>query len=261
MATTLAFDAGLARQVAAVYATPDVAATRIAVLRAGQPQRGQTALDIGCGPGFLTRDLALCVGDTGAVVAVDMSAAMLALARERCGDLDRIRFEAADALSLPVADGSVDLACVLQVYCYVRDLDAALAELRRTLKPGGRAVILDSDFAGLVWQSRDRARMRRVLDAYDGHVAWPDLPRILPGRLKAAGLERLGCETVPFVTLSYHPHTYVYGLARFIRTFVVDKAGFAPEEADAWLQEFDALDRDGDFFFSFNRFLFTVRRS
>jgi arsenite methyltransferase len=100
-----------------------------------------------------------------------------------------------------------------------------------------------------------------VLRAYDGHVAWPDLPRILPRRLHNAGFEMVRCETVPFVTVNYHPNTYVYGLANFIRGFVVNNMGFRAEEANAWLAEFDALEQQHAFFFSLDRFMFTVRRN
>jgi arsenite methyltransferase len=261
MATTLDFDPALAKQVETGYATPDVAATRVAAFRAVSPRAQEKALDIGCGPGYLTRELAVAVGSKGKVIGVDVSEPMLALARQRCEGLNQVRFETADALNLPVQDGSVDLACILQVYCYVRELGQALAELHRVLRPGGRAVILDSDFSGIVWESQDRRRMQSVLRAYDGHVAWPDLPRILPRRLHNAGFEMVRCETVPFVTVNYHPNTYVYGLANFIRGFVVNNMGFPAEEANAWLAEFDALEQQHAFFFSLDRFMFTVRRN
>jgi ubiquinone/menaquinone biosynthesis C-methylase UbiE len=240
-------------------ATPENAATRVAVFRALQPRPGESGLDVGCGPGYLTREFAVAVGAAGRVAGVDLSAPMLGLAAKRCAGLAQVALEEGDAGHLPVADGSVDFASALQVYCYVRDLDEALADLRRSLKPGGRAAILDTDFSGLVWESGDRARMRRVLRAYDDHCAWPDLPRILPARLKKAGLEILRSEAVPILSLSYHPNTYVYGLARFIHQFVT-KSGYDGREADAWLAEFDALETEGTFFFAVNRFLFTVTR-
>jgi arsenite methyltransferase len=148
----------------------------------------------------------------------------------------------------------------LQVYAYVKELDEALAELDRVLKPGGRIVILDTDLSGIVWQSRNRDRMRKILAAYDNHVAWPDLPRILPQRLRAAGFHLDRCEVVPMLTLNYHPNTYVHGIARFIRRFVTEHAGIAAEEADAWMAEFDDLEHEGAFLFAMNRFLFVATK-
>ena len=260
MSTTLDFDADLARRVESVYATPDVAATRIAVFRAAEPRRGERALDVGCGPGYLTRELACAVGPTGQAVGVDLSEPMLALARQRCGGASHVRLLAGDAARLPLEDACIDVACGLQVYAYVRELDVALAELRRALRPDGRAVILDTDFSGVVWHSRDPARMQRVMRAFDAHCAWPDLPRALLPRLRDSGFELVRGEVVPILSLAYHPNTYVHGLARFIHRFVIDKAGLAPEEADAWLAEHDALEAERSFLYSVNRFVFTLRR-
>ena len=126
MAMTLDFDEKAAAQVDAIYSTPDVAATRTAVLRAGNVKPGETVLDVGCGPGYLLRDLALTTGKSGSAVGVDISEPMLNLARRRCAGLDNARLEKADATGLPVADGSADLICGLQIYAYVPELDAAL---------------------------------------------------------------------------------------------------------------------------------------
>jgi len=77
MSTTLDFDATAAAQTDATYATPDVAATRIAVFRAANPSLGECVLDVGCGPGYLLRELALAVGEKGRAVGIDISEPML----------------------------------------------------------------------------------------------------------------------------------------------------------------------------------------
>ena len=258
MSTTLTFDADLASRVETVYATSDVAATRVTVFRAGSPRNGEVVLDVGCGPGYLTGELGLAVGPLGQATGVDISEPMLGLARHRCAGLSQVRLESGDATKLPLDDASIDLACGLQVYCYINELDAALAELRRVLKPDGRAVILDTDASGFIWESRNPGRMRKILAAFEAHAAWPDLPRTLPRRLRAAGLQVARCEAVPMVTLNYHPNTYVHGLARFIHQFVIKNAGISSEEADGWLAEFDSLEQQSEFFFAVNRFVFTA---
>ena len=260
MSTTLDFDADMARRTETVYATPDINATRIAVFRAAAPRLGQKGVDVGCGPGYLTRELALAVGRDGEVVGIDASDPMLGLAAHRCAGLDQVKLANADARKMPIESETLDFACGLQVYCYIKELDEALGDVRRCLKPGGRAVILDTDFSGVVWESGNRERMSKVMRAFDEHVAWPDLPRILPSRLKKAGFELSRCEAIPFVTLAYHPNTYVYGLARFIHQFVTKNTGFAAQEANAWLNEFDELEKHGAFFFATNRFMFVATR-
>jgi hypothetical protein len=102
--------------------------------------------------------------------------------------------------------------------------------------------------------------MEKILAAYDKHVAWPDLPRILPRRLRSAGFYTERCEMLPILTLNYHPNTLVYGLARFIHRFVTTHEGIAVDEADSWLAEFDDLEKAGAFLFAMNRFLFVARK-
>jgi SAM-dependent methyltransferase len=260
MSTTLNFDATAAAATEAIYATPDIAGTRIAAFRAANPRPGERVLDVGCGPGYLLRELAIAVGEKGRAVGIDLSDPMLAMAQQRCAGVVNVLTEKTDALKIPGADSTFDLACVLQVYAYVKELDNALVELYRALKRGGRAVILDTDFSGVVWQSENRGRMQKILAAYDKHVAWPDLPRILPRRLRSAGFHIERCEIVPILTLNYHPNTLVHGLARFIHRFVTTHAGVPIDEADAWLAEFDDLEQAGAFLFSMNRFLFVARK-
>ena len=99
----------------------------------------------------------------GAIVGVDGSPQMLALAARRCGDHDRVEFREGDATSLPVDDASFDGALCVQVLEYVPDVAVGLSELHRALRPGGRVVIWDVDWATVSWHSADPARMDRVL--------------------------------------------------------------------------------------------------
>ncbi|SFK87529.1 hypothetical protein SAMN04488498_115120 [Mesorhizobium albiziae] len=87
--------------------------------------------------------------------------------------------------------------------------------------------------------------------AFDEHAHGQTF-RGLPSRLKKAGFELSRCEAIPFVTLTYHPNTYVHGLARFI---VTKCTGFVMEEADAWRNEFDDLEKQRAFFYGTNRFM------
>ena len=84
---------------------------------------------------------------------------------------------------------------------------------------------------------------------------------MLPRRLHRAGFEVTRCEALPFLTLHYHPNTYVFGIAHFMHQYVIKNASFPADEADAWLAEFDALEQDNAFFFAMDRFMFVVRRA
>jgi arsenite methyltransferase len=103
-------------------------------------------LVVGSGPGFLVAEMAERVGPTGHVTGLDISDSMVALARRRCtqGPIrNRTGIVKADAAALAFPGGSFDVGVSTQVYEYVPNISAALTELHRVLRPGGRAPILE----------------------------------------------------------------------------------------------------------------------
>jgi ubiquinone/menaquinone biosynthesis C-methylase UbiE len=99
------------------------------------------ALDIGCGTGFLSLELA---ARGHRVTGVDFAPAMLALARQKAAERHAaIRFEAADAEQLPFAAGSFDLAVSRHLLWTLPHPEAAIDEWIRVLRPGGRLVVVD----------------------------------------------------------------------------------------------------------------------
>jgi demethylmenaquinone methyltransferase/2-methoxy-6-polyprenyl-1,4-benzoquinol methylase len=112
-----------------------------AAVRAAQPA-GALALDLGCGTGDLSRELAR--QEARIVVGADFVPQMLAAARDRTAARGTVVFAVADALALPFADTTFD--CVTSGFLVrnVADAEHAFREMRRVLKPGGRVVCLDA---------------------------------------------------------------------------------------------------------------------
>jgi ubiquinone/menaquinone biosynthesis C-methylase UbiE len=104
-------------------------------------------LDVGCGTGTLTRQIACAVPDLqrSCVVGVDAATAMIAVARRKARKLPNIVFEAALAEQLPFTDGSFDRAVSTMFFHHINfDLKIrALNEIWRTLGPKGKAVVAD----------------------------------------------------------------------------------------------------------------------
>jgi ubiquinone/menaquinone biosynthesis C-methylase UbiE len=117
---------------------------------------GMEVLDVGCGPGTITIDLAQRVA-SGSVIGVDREPAVIAEAARLvdAGTPGNVVFRAADAYSLPFDDQSFDLVHAHQVLQHLTDPVAALIEMRRVLRAGGILAVRDSDYGGFVWAPAD----------------------------------------------------------------------------------------------------------
>ena len=256
MGAIMEFDPETSRRVEAVYTTPDVVEQRRVVREMLELRAGERVLDVGVGPGFLSAEMAAEVGPDGKVCGVDPSDSMLAIARTRAARPGSapVELEPGDANHLPYPDSSFDVATSTQVLEYVEDIPGALAELRRVLRPGGRVLLLDTDWDSVVWHSGDRERMRRILTAWEPHLADPHLPRTLRGSLRRAGFDAAVPQVLPLLNVGYQPGTYSAGVLEVIAGFVVGRRGVTAEEARAWADDLRSL--GDEYFFSLNRYLF-----
>jgi arsenite methyltransferase len=258
MSDGLQFDEEISRRVESLYLTPEVVAQRREVLMALELKQRERVLDIGSGPGLLAHDMATLVGSDGRVCGIDTSEDMLAMSRKRCADQSWTEFQKADATNLPYPNDSFDAAVSTQVYEYVADIPTALAELYRVTRPGGRVLVMDTDYASLVIHTADEARMGRMLSAWNEHFVHAGLPRTLSRQLRDAGFAIRQRNVIPMFNPEYHENTFGKGALSIMASFAVGRKGVSKEEADAWLAEFAELGTQGKFFFSLNRYLFVA---
>jgi arsenite methyltransferase len=259
-AAALLFDAETSRRVEAAYLTPDVVAQRQKVLSVLALRQGERVLDVGSGPGLLAHEMAATVGPNGRVRGIDISEDMLALSRNRCAEQPWTEFQRADASKLPYADGDFDAAVSTQVYEYVPDVPAALAELYRVMRPGGRVLILDTDYGSLIINTDNEERLARILDAWDEHFVHPALPRVLSRHLRDAGFVIRRREALPMFNPEYRDDTFAKSVLSLMASFAIGRKGVSEAEARAWLAEFAELEAQGRFFFSLNRYLFAAEK-
>ncbi len=121
-------------------------------------------LEVGCGPAWLWRANQERIPSGWSVVATDLSEGMLRPGREALGD-GRIRFALTDAQALPFAEGSFDAVLANHMLYHVPDLEAALSEFVRVLRPGGR----------LFAATNGRAHFKEVRDVFDIHWRYVDM--------------------------------------------------------------------------------------
>jgi ubiquinone/menaquinone biosynthesis C-methylase UbiE len=111
-----------------------------AALKAAAAKAGERVLDIGCGTGGTTAELAKAVGSSGHVLGVDISAPLVEVARAQ--KLENVTFEVGDATTFPFQSGSVDLVFSRFGVMFFGDPVAAFRNIRRAVKPGGRLVFI-----------------------------------------------------------------------------------------------------------------------
>ena len=257
---TVSFDAATARALERNYHRRDMVRRRRYARAALAAQAGERILDVGCGPGFYVRELLDEVGPSGSLVAVDASPDMLELARRRCDGFENVTFHEGNAVALPVDDNDFDAALCVQVMEYVPDPSVALAEMFRVLRPGGRVLVWDIDWATVWWHSEDPDRMRRVLSAWDEHLVHPSLPRRLGPYLRGAGFVDVTVAGHSFATVDYDADSFAAMMLGMAADFVPGHGGVTEDEAAAWLAEQRDLAGRGEFFFEGTQFCFTARK-
>ncbi len=146
--------------------------------------------DLGCGAGHISEALAPCVAK---VIALDESGPMLGIARQRLAQLANVELRAGTIESLPIDDDSLDAAVLFLVAHFITDPARAMAEIRRTLKPAGRLLIVDLmahdrvEYVvqlGHVWQGFDGEQVKEWLaDAGFDRCRY----RVLPADPEATG--------------------------------------------------------------------------
>ena len=209
---------------------------RLAALAAERP--GGRILDLGCGGGHASFAVA---PHAGAVVAYDLSSEMLAAVRDEAArrGLGAIRTEQGNVEALPFADAGFDLVLTRFSAHHWRDLAAALAEMRRVIRPGGLVVVMDTVSPAAPELDAFLDRVERLRDP--SHVRDRTAREWRDG-LAAAGL-RPRPPTMARLRLAFDPWIARIGTpaanARAIRAL---QAGAAPEIAAHF-----ALEPDGTF--------------
>ncbi len=157
---------------------------------------GTRLLDVGCGPGTLTMDLAERIGPDGHVTALEPTEAALDLARAeaRRRGTANVGFVVGDVQALDLADDRFDVVHTHQVLQHVDDPVRALREMARVCRPGGVVAARESDYGAFTWfpavpeLDRWRAIYQQVARA---NAAEPDAGRRLLSWARAAGLREV----------------------------------------------------------------------
>lgn len=226
---------------------PDEIAARAAYLDLLGIKEGDRVLDVGCGSGVVTRAIAERVGPAGRVVGVDPSASFLTVAREladKSGVGDRIEFREGSAKSLPFENGSFDAAIAVTVFAHMYDGAAAVPELVRVVRSGGRVGVFDFDADMTAFTHSDREMTRRIVSAAADAVAvdgW--IARRMPALFSAAGVSDV--QVRGFFPIDSDPEGFYMALAERSSSAAARSGAVTDDEARRWLDGFHAQRANG----------------
>ena len=207
---------------------------------------GIDLLDVGCGPGTITADLARRVAP-GTVVGIDASSAVIDAARAEASGIDNVTFEIGDVYALEQDDGRFDVVHAHQVLQHLPDPVGALREMRRVCRPGGIVAARDGDYGAYCWHPAEPALDRwlalyRTIARHNGGE--PDAGRHLLAWARAAGFADVqpGASVWCFATPDDRAWWGGLWADRMTRSAVAEQAvrdGFATETeldaiADGW---------------------------
>lgn len=258
--STVKYDADTARNTERAYQTPEIAQQRMATLKSLALREGESVLDIGVGPGLLAHDMAQQVGAAGRVVGIDSASAMVDIARNRCTCFPQVEIRSGDAQNLEFADCSFDAAVCTQVLLYVSSVEQVLAEIRRVLKPGGRVVIVETDWRSLVLGSGYSGTTERMIQSWDAEVASPNLPPVLHPMLKTAGFSAVSVSVIPVMANSCAEGSFAYSMIDQFSKYAVKQGRVTESDARRWKEDLHARHHDDMFFYCVNRFSFKAFR-
>ncbi|MFI6870828.1 methyltransferase domain-containing protein [Nocardia sp. NPDC050406] len=153
------------------------------------PRPGESALDIGSGTGTEVLALAERVGPTGTAMGVEPDPLLLAKAERRAANHgSTAKFISGDAYGLPFGNDTFDVALCERVFQHLTSPARAVGEIARVLKPGGRVVVMDSDWGTAIVHPGDRKVVHEVIETMIASTTNPFAGRKLAGQLTHAGL-------------------------------------------------------------------------
>jgi ubiquinone/menaquinone biosynthesis C-methylase UbiE len=178
-----------------------------------QLQRGNRALDAGCGAGSFFPSMASALGPNGEIVGIDHAPEFFPPARESyeaSNSSSRLTLINADIHDLPFDDGAFDAAHCERVLIHLADPQKALREIKRVVRPGGWVVAVEPDLAGWRVDHEDADAMQKITTGFLASIRNPAMGLELNRRLADVGLVNRQVRFVTEVETTIEPDVIPY---------------------------------------------------
>jgi ubiquinone/menaquinone biosynthesis C-methylase UbiE len=209
-----------------------------------QPLEAKEVLDVGCGTGDDSRELAALVRPKGHVTAIDYSAAMVNEARRRAADSDLpVEFREDDAMKLDFPNGCFDCARAERVLMHLSDARKGLEQMIRVVRSGGRVVASEVDPETSFGDSPNVELMRRLVTSFADANPSPRIGRSLARMMRQSGLQNVK-SSATVINLPF-------GMVRFAVGGHMDKCIqqglISAQDAAGWWQQLEETNAAGEF--------------
>lgn len=214
------------------------------ILRMLALHEGDSVLDVGCGTGDDAREIAGLVGIKGRVVGIDPSEAMIAESKRRAeGSGLPVHFQSGDVRKMDFPDASFDRVRTDRVLMFVSEMEQALSEIRRVLRPGGLLVTSELDHGLHYTDSVHHDTTAKIHAAFAEAQPQPRLGRGLARLLHQAGFQSV--KSIPMVLRPPYK-TFRRLFDGFLRS-AIQRARLSEAEVAAWLNSLEQADAEGVF--------------
>jgi ubiquinone/menaquinone biosynthesis C-methylase UbiE len=237
---------------------PDAIARRRRTYELLQLAKGSVVADIGCGAGTAVFEMEALVRPSGSVAGIDISESLLAAARARAARREiQVSLQLGNADALPFADGSLHGYRAERLYQHLSKPEPFLKEAHRVLAPGGRIVLVDQDWDGVLIDSDDLVSTRAIARAVGGGAANSAVGRQYYRLLKDAGFVDVQVFADTHVATNFDEYSFFLELWAQI----ADATGvLSSDAAKAWLDEQKHRAASGRFFMAMTHFIAFARR-
>jgi ubiquinone/menaquinone biosynthesis C-methylase UbiE len=209
-----------------------------------QPLENQRVLDVGCGTGDDTREIAALVGAAGYVIGVDSSARMIHEAKRRTDSDLPLEFRMGSVMKLEFPDGYFDCARAERVFMHLDDPHRGLSEVIRVVRSGGRIVVSELDRETRFIDSPYTHVTRKILTSLADRSAGGRVGKTLRRVFQQSGLAKVELQA----TVTHPPHDLFRVSLESHVNQCVEEGLISQDDATQWWQQLAEASASGVFF-------------
>ena len=219
------------------------------ILTALSVETGQSILDIGCGGGHLIEDLALAVGPRGKALGLDPSESQLTGANKRCVNLSNVELLCRPAEDTKLSNNSLDSATSTQTLEYIKDVDMALCELARVIKPSAKFVNVSILWDHFRFHGPETKLNNLIHEAFRAHCFHQMLPLELETKLSKLGFKNFKNKVLAFLITKRHSNSPAQFSEEVLARFAIGQ-GVSETKVLDWRSQLATAEKNGTFGFT-----------